>query len=568
MKNCTNNTFSITRSNLYFAIGLILATYLKIWLSDVYLLRAIYAPHDDLHFVTLASHILNGNWLGSYDEYTQYTLMKGFFYPLWIALSNFFGVPLLTGQHLLYSAASFLFVASLSPLVKHKGWLFIIFLFLIFNPFTLIVDRVFRLGIYPALTIFVIASAFGMYTRVFIENSKPLLWAIGLGLSLSAFWHTREEAIWIIPSLLVLFSFTLLRAWSEKNRNIKYILALYLVPVLIPVFFTLSLATMNWHKYGVFTTLEIHSSEFESAYSGLLRIKTDKWLRYYPVLKEAREKAYAVSPAFAELKPFIEGKSGKKWQGRRPDIPAAFFIWVFRDAVQQAGYYNNYETGDRSSVIRTFEFYQRMGNELQQACTDGRLECASLISPFIPQWNYEYTKLIIPTYFEILKTLVSFDDFKYDRKDLYSNGTFRSLALFSTVTNEILQPDRGRLVEVRPEFYNRTVAVKKVVVKSIWKIFYVYFVPVFFLVFLFLVLARSVYEIVTRKYHSATVLGLTALAAIFSNTVILTLVRITSFNGIDRAMSPAYPVLIIFIVSGFILSSKLISDRVKRNSSP
>ena len=88
---------------------------------------------------------------------------------------------------------------------------------------------------------------------------------------------------------------------------------------------TLLLATMNWHKYGVFTSLEIHSSEFESAYSGLLRIKTKKFIRYYPVLKEARDKAYEVSPAFAELKPFLEGKSGRQWQGSEAGYTGSFF---------------------------------------------------------------------------------------------------------------------------------------------------------------------------------------------------------------------------------------------------
>ena len=564
MGNNKEDYYRVSRSTLYLACGIAIATYLKIWLGDVYMLRAIYAPHDDHHFVTLASHLLNGDWLGPYDQYTQYTLMKGVFYPLWISFSNVLSIPLLTSQHLLYASASVVFIISISPYVKNKWWLYIIFIFLLFNPFTIIVDRVFRLGIYPALTILVIASAFALYTRSFMKDGKPLPWAIILGLSLSALWHTREEAIWIIPSLVVLLFFTVLRIWTDKGASVKKITILYLIPVAMLGLSTLAIATMNWQKYGVFTPLEIHSNEFESAYSGLLRIKTDKWIRYYPVLKEAREKAYEVSPAFAELRPYLEGRSGKQWQGRRPDIPGAFFIWAFRDAVQQAGYYNRRNAEDQANIKLTFEFYERMGKELSDACDTGKLECTSLLSPFMPQWHKNHTALLIPTYYEILKTLVSFDGFDYRKDELYSTGTYRSLQLFETVTNESIVPDQGSIVRVRPDFYKRTSAVKKKIVRNIWKNFYVNIVPWLFIFFLIFVPARGIYELVTRRYHPATVLGLSALAAVFSNTMILTLVRITSYPEIDRAMSPGYPVLIIFIISGLIVLAQTATGRIKK----
>lgn len=564
MQNKNEKLVHVPQSSFYLFVGIVIATYFKIWLADVYVLRAVFAPHDDHLFVTLASHILNGAWLGPYDQYTQFTSMKGAFYPIWLSLSNILGIPLLTGQHLLYSFASILFIISLSPFVKNKWWLFIIYVFLIFNPFALVVDRVFRLGIYPALTIFVVASAFGLYTRTFSKGGRPLYWAIGLGLSLAAFWHTREEAIWIIPSLLVVLFFTLLKVWANHDERPGKIAILYCIPLVILGLSSLFLASMNWYKYDVFTPLEIHSSEFESAYSGLLKIKTDKTLRFYPVLKEARMKAYAVSPAFAELKPFLEGRSGKQWQGDRPDIPAAFFIWAFRDAVYHAGYYNNKKSDNPKNIKQTFEFYQRMGDELEAACRSGKLECVNLISPFMPQWNEKFTDLLIPTYYEIMKTLVSFDGFNYKREDLYSTGTYRTFQLFEAVTDERLQPDRGSLVQLRPDFYKKTSAVKKKFIRNIWKNFYANIIPWLFIVFLVLIPLRGLYELFTGKYHAVTALGLSALAAVLSNAAILTLVRITSYQAIDRAMSPGYPVLIIFIVCGFILLSEMAGGKFNR----
>jgi hypothetical protein len=560
------NIYSVSKSTVYLITGIVIATYLKIWLADAYLLQAVFAPHDDNHFITLASHILNGDWLGPYDQYTQYTLMKGVFYPLWISFSNVLGIPLLTGQHLLYSLACALFIISLSPYINNKWWLFVIYIFLLLNPHTMVVDRVFRMGIYPALTILVIASAFGLYTRSIADKGKPLLWAICLGLSLSAFWHTREEGIWIVPSMLVMLFFTLFRIFVDKEARLKKIAFLYSIPLLLLGLSSLSLATMNWNKYGVFTVLEINSSEFKSAYSGLLRIKTEKFIRYYPVLKEAREKAYEVSPAFAELKPFIEGKSGKQWQGRRPDIPAAFFIWVFRDAVQQAGYYNRYKPDTADNIKHTFEFYQRMGNEISDACDTGKLECTTLLSPFMPQWHKEYTDLLFPTYYEVLKLLVSFEAFDYKRDNLYSVGDNRTFQLFETVTNEIIAPDRASIVNLRPEFYKTTNAAKKKVIRNIWRNFYANPLQWLFILFLFLIPIRAIYELITRKYHFATVLGLSALAALLSNTMILSLVRITSYHSIARAMSPGYAVLIIFVICGFITLQHLVAGRLKKRA--
>ena len=55
------------------------------------------------------------------------------------------------------------------------------------------------------------------------------------------------------------------------------------------------------------------------------------------------------------------------------------------------------------NIKQTFNFYQRMGNEINDACENGKLECAELISPFIPQWHSKHTALLLPTYYETTK---------------------------------------------------------------------------------------------------------------------------------------------------------------------
>ncbi len=68
-----------------FVIGCVLIALIKFWLLAPQEIVARSAPHDDTLFVGLALSILQGNWLG---DYNQFTLMKGSGYPLFIAFSN------------------------------------------------------------------------------------------------------------------------------------------------------------------------------------------------------------------------------------------------------------------------------------------------------------------------------------------------------------------------------------------------------------------------------------------------------------------------------------------------
>ena len=77
----------------------------KLWLLSPQEVIARSAPHDDTLFVGLALNILQGEWLGAYN---QFTLMKGSGYPLFIALSNLLGLPLILSQELLYLGSCFL----------------------------------------------------------------------------------------------------------------------------------------------------------------------------------------------------------------------------------------------------------------------------------------------------------------------------------------------------------------------------------------------------------------------------------------------------------------------------
>ena len=121
------------------------------------------AFHDDRLFLNLATNLVNGTWLGTYNSLT---LAKGPMYPMWIATISEVGIPLLLAQQLLYICAGLVLILALRRLVTNNLVLTLIYSLYLFNPITSggCVTRVIREGIYPALTILVVACMIGPST--------------------------------------------------------------------------------------------------------------------------------------------------------------------------------------------------------------------------------------------------------------------------------------------------------------------------------------------------------------------------------------------------------------------
>src|SRR4029077_13471017 len=220
-----------------------------------------------------------------------------------------------------------------------------------------------------------------------------------LGFVAAIYWVTREEGVWIAPALATLLGAAGLRIfWQRRREDFSSAsgavrkAAAHLAIVLVVFGIGIgSVAGVNYWRDGVFITNEFRSAPFLSAYGALARIEPARWERYVVFPADARQKAYAVSPAALELRPALEGAAGKGWLKascehvpRNPcsEILSAHFPWAFRDAVAAAGHYK--------SAPEAFAFYDRLAAEIGAACDAGRLSClpqsASLAPPF--RWDY------------------------------------------------------------------------------------------------------------------------------------------------------------------------------------
>ncbi len=367
---------------------------------------------DDHTFLNLAHSLARGRWLG---DYNQFTLIKGPFYSMWVAMIYRLGMPLLLAQQLFYIAACLVFIFSLRPLLLKPSFLFLIWGILLFNPMSYTdhaATRAIREGIYPALTIFIVAGAIGVVTRYNRPIRAVVAWSILFGAALSAFWLTREEGIWILPFIFIIIGFTSVRIWQRKPMDWRRLFLACILPFIILMSAIGVVAGINKIHYGVFTTVEFKSKDFLSAYGALSRVKHAHFLPYVTVPKETREHIYIVSPAFAELKPFLEGAVGKAWiansrceGGECADIGGGWFMWALRDAASAAGYHSK-------DALTAAHFYHRIAREINAACKDQRLDCeaerASLITPLegrvcAAAYRYLFNIYYLPRYFYRLR---------------------------------------------------------------------------------------------------------------------------------------------------------------------
>lgn len=401
--------------------------------------------HDDKLFLSLADSLLHGQWLG---DYNNLTLAKGSFYPIWIALNSLLGMPLLTSQQLLYAFSCLMFVLALRPLKLKPMILLLVYALLLFNPISYAngpSTRVIREGIYASETLLVVAGFMALFLRWNWEMKSVVRWSMISGFSLAALWITREEGIWILPTV---FFLTVVPAfWIFKNRleNRFKRLALLALPFGLLIISISLISALNFYHYGIFTPVEYKQKDFLSAYGALTRVKHNSWQPDIPVPAETRMRIYKVSPAFAELKPYLEGDIGKAWSSNsvfwRPateewvadqqnlEISGGWFMWALRDAAAAAGHYTS---GEAAAT-----YYRRLASEVNTAIAQGKLEAARGVkATMTPLWHKEYLSPLLKAMAKSAVFMINFREF--DPRPSYSIGNDSQLALFRDITRDKL----------------------------------------------------------------------------------------------------------------------------------
>ena len=210
------------KSDIYFLIGLFFIAIVKIF-SSVFIPLNILpnANLDDALFFRLAENISKGNWLGVYENST---LIKGFFYPFFIAISIKLQIPLRVLESSLICISSMYFIFLFKGIFTRTLLVFL-FSILVFYPYQYgVVDfRILRDMIYPQLLLIIFTASLFLLSPA-LNNHRfsriNYLHILILSTSLFLFINTREEAVWIFPSILLILGILFYKFYKNNETSI------------------------------------------------------------------------------------------------------------------------------------------------------------------------------------------------------------------------------------------------------------------------------------------------------------------------------------------------------------
>lgn len=441
-------------------IALLIVSAISLWLRSGFPVTALpYAKHDDQLFVRLAHYLATGHWLGPYDNLT---LAKGPFYSMFMAVAFWAEVPLKMAEQFFYLLACTLTAWVLRRFAGNRVSL-ILFTLLAFNPvmWNPALARVIRQPVYMSvalgvvtLTVIVCFPSAGSLRR----RPYSLMLGVALGLVGAAYWLTREEGLWLVPSIAIVVAVAVLGivwpSWSRlpdskqepsRSSRLKAIAIPLAVAVITFTAADFSVAFVNYTHYGVFETNEFRDRNFVRAYGALSRIQHDHPRHLISIPESTWQHAYSVSPAARELAPYMEGSTRELWlqvtckYGTiKPcdDVQIGYDMWELRDAVASAGH--------AKSGADAMRFYGDLANQIDAACDNRQLSCLPPRASMQPPFRLEYLKLALryakPT------TAMVFAMMEGPPVAVPSVGHDDELALFDDTIDDVYPPERSTVV--------------------------------------------------------------------------------------------------------------------------
>ena len=538
------STRSVNRGWLWAAVAL---TAVKLWLTSGQAIIGVGpAVHDDRLFVDLAAHLIKGEWLGPYN---QYTLAKGPLFPLFIAGAFWIGLPLLLAQQILYAAASAAVTRALAPWLRAGAAQFSLYALLLWNPMSydgMNLGRLMRQNLYTPLGLLVIAGLVQLFARRRESWGRQTGPAVLAGLALGLFWLTREESVWLLPAVgLLLFglAWSLGRELGAHWRSLSTSLAILTLAALLPI---LVICSLNLRHYGWFGTVEFRASEFKAAYGALTRLQTGPELYQVPVTRQMREQAYELSPAFRRLRPYLETFVSDNWSEKilfsaaERQIRGGWFMWALRDAVTAAGI-----ATDAGAVMH---YYRQVADELNAACDSGRVAARPHRDGFLPPLTGGMIRPLANGTLEYSAYFLFFEGFT--AHDSVSLGDYAELKPFRDLVGTRLSyaprsPDPYLDLPSQSALDDWKVDLLDYIGVGLGRMF-AWLGPLVLLAGL----VRGIEAMIDRRISFLLGLAAALLAAVAAYLAINVLVHVTSFSNMGpAAMAAAYPLYLLALAA-------------------
>jgi hypothetical protein len=448
-------------SKKYYFVLLAIAAF-SIWIRTGFPVSAgPYFLHDDALFIRMARYLEAGQWLGPYDNLT---LAKGMFYPLFIVMAFWISVPLKIAEQVVYLAACALAAGMVRCRVGNSRLSLVLFALLAFNPvfwspqLARVLRQAFYMSLSLAVLVLVVIIAFPNSREASHGFSRSAVRGVSLGLVGAAYWMTREEGGWLLPAFTVVLAAALIPilrpdrspasergAFPRPSAHLKAIVSSLVVALGVFTAADWLVAGLNHRYYGIFETSEFRSKSFLRAFGALARIQEDEWHPDITFPKDARQRAYAVSPAAGELASSFEGPTGNKWlqvtcflghANPCVEVETGWFLWEFRDAVADAGHYR--------SGKEAMRYYDELADQINSACAHGNIRCLPPRATLLPPFRWEYVGQTIKASKAVAKVAFSMEDGPVGVAPSY--GPRRGIAVFADTVDGVQLPQKEQMI--------------------------------------------------------------------------------------------------------------------------
>lgn len=410
MKNFGQEILKKFKNVDIFYIWVIMLLALKLFLMrDVRIQAQPTAIADDELMVTLAESLKEFKWLG---EYNKYTLVKGMFFPAFLALGSLLHINYISWVQIFYCIACTVFVRAIKPMTKKRWAEFLLYALLLFNPImasTEVIQRVYRNSITAAQVLFVFGGYIGLYYSCAERRRSWIKWIASAAFGFVSLYQSREDAIWIVPFMLVATACVIYRRWrigelslnalkAKKSAFAKGALIL-LLPFLVHAACRGAIAFKNHAAYGVWTDNELRTGSFPRVVQDIYAIDMEEPADYTSAGREKMEAVYKVSPTLSSIKVALDAVMDNyatsvdrvEQNSVEGNVENGWFFWALRDAAGSCGFY--------ATAWQSERFWDDVADEIEAAFADGTFKKqATMPSALMPPWE----KGMLP---KLLKTM-------------------------------------------------------------------------------------------------------------------------------------------------------------------
>jgi hypothetical protein len=374
------------------AVAVLVIVLFDLWLIADYDIVAGESPHDDAWFLQKGKC---GYWFD--DGYSQMSFIKEPIYPLFVWACYNLGLPLRLATEAVYLAAAGFLAWCLVVRQTRAAVGLLLFAACVLHPMRFhAFQRTLHSELYPSLLMLAVGA---LLVQFKLRHESGRWWRRLLsGLALGLLWNVRAERPLVLLIIVFFLAAAAFRDWRRPHvgAGVRAWIVEWSPPLALLATITLAIMSANYARWGTFAVTDFQAPGFTAAYRALQSIKPQRPIPYVPVTKEARERAYAVSPSFRELAPFLDKPEGAAWAGGSglynvpPDeFAAGWFMWALRDAAAAAGHYKSARDSE--------DFYRRIAEEIDAATAEGRLATRWVPPSFVDPSFDNYSGRLIPS---------------------------------------------------------------------------------------------------------------------------------------------------------------------------